>query len=180
MSEICYTLDRTTSLKFLLPLLNRLLCRLSFLRLMKCRSNKAFTCYILSMLWGSTSTNWQWSSQLLECFGGVNRGNLVTKQWMLRWITDATSRLRRGMASPLGVRAYSTRRVGSSRALPRVHLYRMSVLRQAGPFCTFSIISTVLTQIQPQNLMSFWVNLSLVWAQQVSVVIHSLEGRLLP
>ncbi len=62
---------------------------------------------------------WLGSDQLFVCFGGKIRGSAVTKERMPHWIVEAISLAyeARGLTSPLGVHAHSTRAVASSKAL---------------------------------------------------------------
>ncbi|XP_016416708.1 uncharacterized protein LOC107746890 [Sinocyclocheilus rhinocerous] len=64
------------------------------------------------------TAQWLGSDQLFVCFGGKSRGSAVTKQRMSHWIVEAISLAYevRGLTSPLGVRAHSTRAVASSQA----------------------------------------------------------------
>ena len=64
------------------------------------------------------SASWRESDQLFVCFGHKNRGHAVTKQRMSHWLVEAISLAyeARGLASPLGVKAHSTRAVASSQA----------------------------------------------------------------
>lgn len=54
--------------------------------------------------------------QLFVCFCGHNRGNSVTRQHPSHCVRDAIAQSYRvgGMASPLGIRAHSTRSVAST------------------------------------------------------------------
>ncbi len=58
------------------------------------------------------------SDQLFVCFGNKNKGRAVTKQRMSHWLVEAISLAyeARGLTSPLGIRAHSTRAVASSQA----------------------------------------------------------------
>ena len=61
---------------------------------------------------------WRESDQLFVCFGHKSKGHAVTKQRMSHWLVEAISLAyeARGLASPLGVKAHSTRAVASSQA----------------------------------------------------------------
>ena len=67
------------------------------------------------------SSSWRNSSALFVCFGGRNRGNPVSKQRLAHWVVEAITQAYevRGHASPLGIRAHSTRGIASSSALAR-------------------------------------------------------------
>ena len=64
---------------------------------------------------------WRRSEQLFICYGGRNRGAAATTQTMSHWVRDAIalSYEARGLTSPLGIRAHSTRGIASSIALAR-------------------------------------------------------------
>ncbi len=64
------------------------------------------------------TAQWRGSDQLFVCFGGKSRGSAVTKQRMSHWIVEAISLAyeARGLTSPLGLHAHSTRAVASSQA----------------------------------------------------------------
>ncbi len=64
------------------------------------------------------TAQWRGSDQLFVCFGGKSKGFAVTKQQMSQWIVEAISLAyeARGLTSPLGLRAHSTRAVASSQA----------------------------------------------------------------
>ncbi|XP_053539791.1 uncharacterized protein LOC128634035, partial [Ictalurus punctatus] len=65
------------------------------------------------------SCQWCKSEQLLFFFGGNSKGDAVSKQSISNWIVEAISMAyeARGLATPLGIRAHSTRAVASSKAL---------------------------------------------------------------
>ncbi len=67
------------------------------------------------------TSQWRKSEQLFICYGDRNRGAAATKHTMSHWVRDAIALAydARGQASPLGVRAHSTRGVASSTALAR-------------------------------------------------------------
>ncbi len=67
------------------------------------------------------TSQWRKSEQLFVCYGGRNRGTAATRQTMSHWVRDAVALAyeARGQASPLGVRAHSTRGIASSMALAR-------------------------------------------------------------
>lgn len=67
------------------------------------------------------SSCWRKSNQLLVCFGAGRRGLAASKQRISHWVTEAISIAyqARGLPSPLGIRAHSTRSVASSQALFR-------------------------------------------------------------
>ncbi|XDV31033.1 hypothetical protein PO909_033810 [Leuciscus waleckii] len=67
------------------------------------------------------TSQWRKSEQLFICYGGSNRGGAATKQTMSHWVRDAIALASeaRGQASPIGLRAHSTRGVASSSALAR-------------------------------------------------------------
>ncbi len=63
------------------------------------------------------TAQWHKSNQFFVCFGNKNKGCDVTKQLISHWMIEAISLAEvRGLASPLGVRAHSTRAVASSQA----------------------------------------------------------------
>ncbi|KAI2642399.1 ORF V: Enzymatic polyprotein [Labeo rohita] len=59
------------------------------------------------------------SEQLFVCFGGLQKGNVVSKQRLAHWVVDAITLVYQcqGEPCPLGVRAHSIRSVASSWAL---------------------------------------------------------------
>ncbi len=67
------------------------------------------------------TSQWRKSEQLFICYGGRNRGAAATKHTVSHWVRDAIALAyeARGQASPLRVRAHSTRGVASSMALAR-------------------------------------------------------------
>ncbi len=67
------------------------------------------------------TSQWRKSEQLFICYGGRNRGAAATKHTVSHWVRDAIALAHEacGQASPLGVRAHSTRGVSSSMALAR-------------------------------------------------------------
>ncbi len=67
------------------------------------------------------TSQWCKSEQLFICYGGCNRGVAATKHTVSHWVRDAIALAyeARGQASPLTVRAHSTRGVASSMALAR-------------------------------------------------------------
>ena len=67
------------------------------------------------------TSQWRKSEQLFVCYGGGNRGAAATRQTMSHWVRDAIALAyeARGQASPIGLRAHSTRGVASSSALAR-------------------------------------------------------------
>ncbi len=67
------------------------------------------------------TSQWCKSEQLFICYGGRNRGAAATKHTVSHWVRDAIALAyeARGQASPLRVRAHSTRGVASSMALAR-------------------------------------------------------------
>ncbi len=67
------------------------------------------------------TSQWRKSEQLFICYGGRNRGAAATKHTVSHWVRNAIALAyeARGRASPLGVRAHSTRGVASSTALAR-------------------------------------------------------------
>ncbi len=64
------------------------------------------------------TAQWRKSDQLFVGFGNKNKGCAVTKQRMSHWMIETISLAyeARGLASPLGVRAHSTRAVASLQA----------------------------------------------------------------
>ncbi|KAI2656086.1 Transposon Ty3-G Gag-Pol polyprotein [Labeo rohita] len=67
------------------------------------------------------TSQWRKSEQLFICYGGRNRGAAATKRIMSHWVRDAIALAyeARGQASPLELRAHSTRGVASSTAIAR-------------------------------------------------------------
>ncbi|KAK3554923.1 hypothetical protein QTP86_001512 [Hemibagrus guttatus] len=67
------------------------------------------------------SGSWRKSPFLFVCFGSWNKGNPVSKQRLAHWAVEVFTQAyeARDIASPLGVRAHSTRGVASSSALAR-------------------------------------------------------------
>ncbi|KAK3526557.1 hypothetical protein QTP70_030696 [Hemibagrus guttatus] len=67
------------------------------------------------------SGSWRKSPSLFVCFGSRNKGNPVSKQHLAPWVIEAITQAYEAcdIASPLGVRAHSTRGVTSSSALAR-------------------------------------------------------------
>ncbi|KAI2653825.1 putative V-type proton ATPase subunit H 2 [Labeo rohita] len=67
------------------------------------------------------TSQWRKSEQLFICYGGRNRGTAATKRTMSRWLRDAMALAYEalGQASPLELRAHSTRGVASSTAIAR-------------------------------------------------------------
>ncbi len=55
------------------------------------------------------------SEQLFVCFGGSTKGQPVSKQRLSHWVVEAIALAysSQGMECPIGVRAHSTRAVGS-------------------------------------------------------------------
>ncbi len=64
------------------------------------------------------TAQWRGSDQLFVCFGGKSKGSAVTKQQMSHWLVEAISLAyeARGLTSPLGLHAHSTRAVAPSQA----------------------------------------------------------------
>ncbi|KAI2646486.1 Chromosomal replication initiator protein DnaA [Labeo rohita] len=67
------------------------------------------------------TSQWRKSEQLFICYEGRNRGAAATKRIMSHWVRDAIALAyeARGQASPLELRAHSTRGVASSTAIAR-------------------------------------------------------------
>ncbi|KAK3523668.1 hypothetical protein QTP70_007843 [Hemibagrus guttatus] len=65
------------------------------------------------------SGSWRKFPFLFVCFGSWNKGNPVSKQRLAHWVVEVFTQAyeARGIASPLGARAHSTRGVASSSAL---------------------------------------------------------------
>ncbi len=90
------------------------------------------------------TSQWRKSEQLFICYGGRNRGAAATKHTVSHWVRDAIALAyeARGQASPLRVRAHSTRGVASSMALARGAPLQF-VMRQVGRLRTHLLYSIV-------------------------------------
>ncbi len=76
---------------------------------------RALTCYV------DRTQSLRTSDQLFVCYGGRQKGNVVSKQRVAHWIVDAITLAyqRQGVPCPFRLRAHSIRSVASSWALAR-------------------------------------------------------------
>ncbi|KAI2662351.1 Beta-glucosidase A [Labeo rohita] len=126
--------------------------------------------------------------QLFVCFGGQQKGNVVSKQRLAHWVVDAITLVYQcqGKPCPLGVRAHSTRSVPCSYALAH-SAFLADICRAVGWATPNTIAIFYNLRVEPvvrrvceqvQKYGHCWMRLGFIALGRAAVVIARSPGRI--